>query len=70
VGRRPQLTVYGTDFDTPDGTGVRDFVHVMVRGPIGPVEMSSQTGSGCLGQGRKDPWFLRSDLGSESWPEL
>jgi UDP-glucose 4-epimerase len=38
VGRQPQLTVYGTDFDTPDGTGVRDFVHVMVSGPIRPGE--------------------------------
>lgn len=28
-GRRPQLQVYGADYDTPDGTGVRDYVHVM-----------------------------------------
>ncbi|MCL1630289.1 UDP-glucose 4-epimerase GalE [Roseibaca sp. V10] len=27
-GRRPSLTIYGTDWPTPDGTGVRDFVHV------------------------------------------
>jgi len=29
VGRRPYLTVFGKDYDTPDGTGVRDYVHVM-----------------------------------------
>jgi UDP-glucose 4-epimerase len=29
VGRRPHLNVFGTDYDTPDGTGVRDYVHVV-----------------------------------------
>lgn len=29
VGRRPHLNVFGTDYDTPDGTGIRDYVHVM-----------------------------------------
>jgi UDP-glucose 4-epimerase len=29
VGRRPHLSVFGADYDTPDGTGVRDYVHVM-----------------------------------------
>ena len=28
LGTRPQLTVLGTDYPTPDGTGVRDYVHV------------------------------------------
>ena len=28
-GRRPALTVYGTDYPTPDGTCIRDYVHVM-----------------------------------------
>lgn len=28
VGRRDQLTVYGNDYETPDGTGVRDYIHV------------------------------------------
>ncbi|NGM20465.1 UDP-glucose 4-epimerase GalE [Roseomonas stagni] len=28
LGMRPPLTVFGTDYDTPDGTGVRDYVHV------------------------------------------
>lgn len=29
VGKRPFLAVYGTDYPTPDGTGVRDYIHVM-----------------------------------------
>ncbi len=29
AGRAPNLTIYGTDFDTIDGTGVRDYVHVL-----------------------------------------
>lgn len=28
VGRRPHVAIYGTDFATPDGTGVRDYIHV------------------------------------------
>ncbi len=28
LGLRPPLMVFGTDYDTPDGTGVRDYVHV------------------------------------------
>jgi UDP-glucose 4-epimerase len=28
VGRRPVLSVYGNDYPTPDGTGVRDYIHV------------------------------------------
>jgi UDP-glucose 4-epimerase len=28
VGRREQLSVWGNDYDTPDGTGVRDYIHV------------------------------------------
>lgn len=29
VGKRPQLSIYGDDYNTPDGTGVRDYIHVM-----------------------------------------
>ncbi|NNK77270.1 MAG: UDP-glucose 4-epimerase GalE [Litoreibacter sp.] len=29
AGRREKLTIYGTDYDTPDGTCIRDYVHVM-----------------------------------------
>ncbi len=29
VGRRPVLRVFGGDYETPDGTGVRDYIHVL-----------------------------------------
>ncbi len=29
VGRREALTVFGNDYPTPDGTGVRDYIHVL-----------------------------------------
>lgn len=29
VGKRQQLSVFGDDYDTPDGTGVRDYIHVV-----------------------------------------
>lgn len=29
VGRRPALSVFGSDYPTPDGTGVRDYIHVV-----------------------------------------
>mmetsp|Transcript_8536 Transcript_8536/g.12070 ORF Transcript_8536/g.12070 Transcript_8536/m.12070 type:complete len:377 (-) Transcript_8536:120-1250(-) len=29
VGRRKELTVFGDDYDTKDGTGVRDYIHVV-----------------------------------------
>jgi UDP-glucose 4-epimerase len=29
TGERPHLNVFGNDYDTPDGTGVRDYIHVV-----------------------------------------
>jgi UDP-glucose 4-epimerase len=28
IGKRDHVAVFGTDYDTPDGTGVRDYIHV------------------------------------------
>ena len=28
LGNRPFVSIFGTDFDTPDGTGIRDYIHV------------------------------------------
>jgi len=40
VGRRPQLSVFGGDWQTPDGTGVRDYIHVvdLARGHLAALE--------------------------------
>ena len=29
IGQLPQVNVFGNDYDTPDGTGVRDYIHVV-----------------------------------------
>jgi len=29
IGRRERVSVFGNDYDTPDGTGIRDYIHVM-----------------------------------------
>lgn len=40
VGRRPQLSIFGNDYDTPDGTGVRDYIHVvdLAKGHVRAIE--------------------------------
>lgn len=61
VGRLPQLRVFGGDYLTPDGTGVRDYIHVvdlaqghvkaldwLVREkPAGATAINLGTGQGC-----------------------
>lgn len=40
IGRREKLSVYGNDYPTKDGTGVRDYIHVvdLARGHVAAVE--------------------------------
>ncbi|MHB8092033.1 MAG: UDP-glucose 4-epimerase GalE [Syntrophales bacterium] len=40
VGKRAKLNVFGGDYDTPDGTGVRDYIHVvdLARGHLKALE--------------------------------
>ena len=40
VGRREKLSVFGNDYDTPDGTGVRDYIHVvdLAKGHVAAVD--------------------------------
>ncbi|KAH6801847.1 UDP-D-glucose/UDP-D-galactose 4-epimerase 5 [Perilla frutescens var. frutescens] len=58
VGRRPALTVYGTDYGTKDGTGVRDYIHVvdLADGHIAALTKLSDPSVGCgvynLGTGK------------------
>jgi UDP-glucose 4-epimerase len=44
VGRRPFVRVWGNDYSTPDGTGVRDYIHVMdlAKGHIKALEKLEQ----------------------------
>jgi UDP-glucose 4-epimerase len=57
AGRRERLRVFGADYPTPDGTGVRDYIHVvdLVRGHLAALERLDEI-PGCavfnLGTGR------------------
>ncbi len=46
VGRRQQLNVFGGDYSTPDGTGVRDYIHVvdLARGHVAALNKLHQLG--------------------------
>ena len=48
VGRREKLSVFGNDYDTPDGTGVRDYIHVvdLARGHVAAVKYACAN-NGC-----------------------
>ena len=57
VGKRETLSVFGDDYDTPDGTGVRDYIHVMdlVEGHLAALKalrtrgglITTNLGTGC-----------------------
>ena len=40
VGRLERLSIYGNDYETPDGTGVRDYIHVcdLAKGHVAAIE--------------------------------
>ena len=40
IGKRNKMMVFGDDYDTPDGTGVRDYIHVLdlAEGHVAAVE--------------------------------
>ena len=47
VGKLPKINVFGNDYDTPDGTGVRDYIHVsdLARGHVLALKhMEKQSG--------------------------
>ncbi len=48
VGRREFLSVYGNDYDTHDGTGVRDYIHVvdLSKGHVAAVKYAAEH-TGC-----------------------
>ncbi len=57
VGKQPYLNVYGNDYPTPDGTGIRDYIHVMdlAQGHVVAINALLQNGKSFtlnLGTGR------------------
>ena len=73
VGKLQKLGVFGDDYDTPDGTGVRDYIHVvdLARGHVKAVQKLEAapevriynlgTGPGysvlCTGEGKAGAWL-------------
>ena len=45
-GKLPHINVFGNDYDTPDGTGVRDYIHVvdLAHGHIAAIENCNDAG--------------------------
>ncbi|HJQ09267.1 MAG TPA: UDP-glucose 4-epimerase GalE [Candidatus Saccharimonadales bacterium] len=46
VGKLPKVRVFGDDYDTPDGTGVRDYIHVvdLARGHVAALKHTATDG--------------------------
>lgn len=71
IGKLPAVGVFGNDYDTPDGTGVRDYIHVvdLARGHVAALDwMAGRTGTGKAGDaasliGKQAPDGTRSGVG-------
>ena len=54
LGKLPHLNVYGNDYDTVDGTGVRDYIHVvdLAKGHLAALDYAmNRTGCDCINLG-------------------
>lgn len=61
-GRRPEIAVFGTDYDTPDGTCVRDYIHVedLAQAHLLALErMHAQDASDVFNLGNGDGYSVR-----------
>jgi len=45
IGQIPKISIFGDDYDTPDGTGIRDYIHVvdLARGHVAALNYSQST---------------------------
>ena len=45
IGKRPYLSIFGDDYDTPDGTGLRDYIHVvdLARAHVAALDYAAKT---------------------------
>ena len=59
IGRLPRLSIFGDDYDTPDGTGVRDYIHVVDLG-VGHVKAVDFALKMCIrDSSRESPWLMK-----------
>jgi UDP-glucose 4-epimerase len=49
IGKLKELSVFGNDYDTVDGTGVRDYIHVvdLAHGHVAALKGLDKSGAGC-----------------------
>ena len=69
VGRRDHLTVFGDDYDTPDGTCRRDYIHVMdlAEGHVKAAEYAAEhTGTEIFNLGTGTPYSVLEMVGAFS----
>jgi UDP-glucose 4-epimerase len=67
VGKRDSMPIYGTDYDTPDGTCVRDFIHVtdLALAHVATYEFLSRSGrNACFNCGSGKGYSVREVLGA------
>ncbi len=60
-GKRDKLLIYGNNFDTDDGTGVRDYVHVsdLARAHLAALELISKNQSATINLGSEKQYSVR-----------
>ena len=61
IGRREKLHVFGNDYATPDGTGLRDYIHVtdLAKGHVAAVEYTmNHTGCDTFNLGTGNPYSV------------
>jgi len=66
IGRLPGLVVHGSDYDTRDGTCIRDYIHVsdIARAHVLAIEYMSKTGDRGQGTGKAEVFNLGSGTGT------
>jgi UDP-glucose 4-epimerase len=50
LGEKPSVEIYGTDYNTPDGTCIRDYIHILDLAQAHILALEA-TGSGCYNLG-------------------
>ncbi len=65
TGRREKISIFGTDYDTPDGTAVRDYIHILDLAQahdLGLKRLRSGAGSGIYNLGCEVGYSVREVL--------
>jgi len=63
LGEKPSVEIYGTDYNTPDGTCVRDYIHILDLAQAHILALEA-TGSGCYNLGTGGGSSVREVIGA------